>query len=106
MSAPPLLAALAAVFAPTRAPAALARTPDPALGAEGARLAPLPRAERLAALAEALPAAPSASPRAREAAAIVERPRLAALLRAGAEGAGGGWLGRLVADRLRSLHLR
>jgi hypothetical protein len=85
VTAPPLLAALAAAFLPSTAAAVLARHPEPALPREAARLAVLPRPERLAALAEALAARPRPSRAAREDAAARERPRLAAALRAGEE---------------------
>lgn len=85
MTAPPLLAALAAAFLPSAVAAVVARHPEPALAREAARLAVLPRPERLAALAEALAARPRPSLAAREDAAARERPRLAAALRAGEE---------------------
>lgn len=98
-SPPPLLAALAAAFLPSRAAAILARHPDPALAREAARIATLARQERLAALAEALEARPRLAPGARERAAAHERPRVAACVRAG-EDAGdlGPLLRRLVLE--------
>lgn len=97
--APPLLAALAAIFAPSRAVRSLARHPDPSLSAEAARLAPLPRAERLTALAGALARLPRPSRAAAAAAAARERPGLAALLRSGAGAGVSPLLRRLVHER-------
>lgn len=77
-----LLAALAAAFTPARAAASLARHPDAALAAEAARLARLPRGERLAALGDALAHQPRRSRTVAAAAAARERPALAAQLRA------------------------
>jgi hypothetical protein len=95
-----LLTALAAAFAPARAAACLSRAPDAALAAEAARLAPLPRAERLDALASALVAQPPPSPRARELVAAAERPRVAAVVRGVGGGAVRPLFARLVLERV------
>ncbi|HYD41486.1 MAG TPA: hypothetical protein VEB43_11720 [Anaeromyxobacter sp.] len=97
--APPLLAALAAIFAPARGARSLARHPDGSLEAEAARLAPLPRSERLAALADALARLPRPSRAAAGSAATRERPALAALLRSGAGAGVAPPLRRLVEER-------
>lgn len=79
------LGALAALFAPGRARALAARASDPGALAsleDSARLATAPRRERLAALATAVSADPGASRACAEAAAALERPRVAAVLRA------------------------
>lgn len=81
----PLVAVLAASFLPARAAAVLARHADPAAAPEAARLAGLPRAERLAELEAALAAVRPPSRAAREALAALERPRLGAQVRAGNE---------------------
>jgi hypothetical protein len=97
--APPLLAALAAIFAPARGARSLARHPDDSLAAEAARLAPLSRSERLAALGEALARLPRPSRDAAGRAAARERPALAALLRSGARVGVAPLLRRLVHER-------
>ena len=103
MSPPALLAALAAAFAPARAASSLARAPDPATATDAARLAGLPRPDRLDALARALAAGPPRSPRARALAAAAERPRLAEMLRRADQGAPpAGLLARLIAERLQA----
>jgi hypothetical protein len=100
VSAPSLLASLAAAMAPGLAARSLGRDPDPALAAEAARLASLPRIDRLAALETALAARPRPVPDIREAVAAAERPRVAALVRNGAEGcAAGTFLSRLILER-------
>jgi hypothetical protein len=79
------LAALAAVFAGGRAPALLSRVSGPlaVAGVEDAgRLATAPRKDRLAALSGAMSFEPKRVRAAAEAAAALERPRVAALLRA------------------------
>jgi hypothetical protein len=83
------IAVLAALFAPERAGALLARlgaaeAPDAA--AHAARLASAPRRDRLRALALALAVEPESASARAEAAASAERPRLAALLRCLAAG--------------------
>jgi hypothetical protein len=86
------LSALAALFAPARAPALLARAggPGAARGVEhAARLASASRRERLAALATAIAVDAGAVRTRAEAAAGLERPRVGALLRALASGAPG-----------------
>ena len=83
------VAALAAVFAPARAGALLARLaePDAADALDGAAgLAAAPRRERLRALAGALASDPAERRTHAEAAAAAEQPRIAALLRALAAG--------------------
>lgn len=100
------LAAAAACIAGERAPALLARGPAPEARAEAARLACLPREERLRALGATLQGAPPAELDARAAElARRERPRLAALVSALARGEPPGpgivpALGRLVHQRL------
>jgi hypothetical protein len=79
------LAALAAAFAAERAPALLARASGAgalAVAEEAARLASGPREGRLAALAASVPLDEGAARAAAEAAAALERPRVAAVLRA------------------------
>jgi hypothetical protein len=79
------LAALAAAFAGARAPALLSRVSGPraVAGVEDAgRLAAGPRHERLAALSGAMSIEPGRDEATAEAAAALERPRVAALLRA------------------------
>jgi hypothetical protein len=78
------LAALAAVFAGGRAPSLLSRVSGPLAVAgveEAGRLAAAPRRERLAALSAAMSVEPERIRAAAEAAAALERPRVAALLR-------------------------
>jgi hypothetical protein len=86
------VAALAAVFAPERAGALLARMSEPdaadsLLGA--AALSAAPRRDRLRALAGALASDPAECRARAEAAARAERPRVAALLRSVAAGGAG-----------------
>jgi hypothetical protein len=75
------LCALAALFAPERAPALVARVAGapPGAGAEAARLVAAARRERLHALAEVLELARGAAPDPR-ALAAAERPRVAEVL--------------------------
>jgi hypothetical protein len=80
---PALLPALAAALVPSLAAAALARSADRGAEAEARRLAALPREARLAALEDALAGRARPAPPAAQTAAEAERPRLAALLRAG-----------------------
>jgi hypothetical protein len=94
-----LVAALAATFAPGRAASALARHHDPSLATEAARLAALPRPERLAALGQALSHQPRPSRTAAAEAAAEERPPIAALLRGGAGPEIASLLRRLVHER-------
>ncbi|HEY6100622.1 MAG TPA: hypothetical protein VIW03_14390 [Anaeromyxobacter sp.] len=78
------LVALAALFAPGRAHALLARVTGPAAAAgveDAARLAASPRRERLGALAAAIAMEAGPSRASAEAAAALERPRVAAVLR-------------------------
>jgi hypothetical protein len=79
------LAALAALFAPHHAAALLARAAG-APGGEAARLAAAPRRDRLAALASSTATDPATARARAEAAAAVERPRIAGLLRVVAAG--------------------
>jgi hypothetical protein len=72
------LAALAAALAPADAPRIISRGRSPACAAETARLAALPRTDRLAALAAAL-AVPAAAAD-RHGSQRAERPRIASLL--------------------------
>jgi hypothetical protein len=83
------LVALAALFAPASAPALLERTSGGAadLPARAARLAGSPRRERLRTLAAVLAVDTTAVRRRADAAAALERPRVAAVLRAVAGGA-------------------
>ncbi len=82
------LATLVAVFAPKRATALLGRLGIAAAGeasAHAARLAAAPRQDRIQALSRALAEDPSVRARA-EAAARLERPRIASVIRALAAG--------------------
>lgn len=79
------LAALAAAFAAGRAQALLSRLSGPRalMGVRDAdRLASAPRRERLAALSAAMSVEPGRARTSAEAVAALERPRVAALLRA------------------------
>jgi hypothetical protein len=80
------VAALAAVLAPARAGALLARLPEAGAPESAAALAAAPRQDRLRALAGALAADPGEARARAEGAAAAERPRIAALLRALAAG--------------------
>ncbi len=83
------VAALAAVFSPANAGALLARMAerDAAVALDGdAALSAAPRRDRLRALAGALASDPAECRARAEAAAAVERPRVAALMRALAAG--------------------
>jgi hypothetical protein len=83
------LAALAAAFAGGRAPALLSRLSGPRALAgvkDADRLASAPRRERLAALSAAVSVEPGRARTSAEAASALERPRVAALLRAVASG--------------------
>jgi hypothetical protein len=79
------LAALAAAFAGGRASSLLSRLGGPrAVSAveDAGRLASAPRRDRLSALAAAMSSDPEAARASAEAASALERPRVAALLRA------------------------
>jgi hypothetical protein len=83
------LVALAALFAPASAQALLGRAAGGAadLPAQAARLAGAPRRERLRTLAAALAVDTAAARRRADVATALERPRVAAVLRAVAGGA-------------------
>jgi hypothetical protein len=83
------LAALAVAFAKGRAPALLSRlagTRAVAAAESAGRLEAAPRHDRLAALAAAMSGDPAQPPASAEAAAALERPRVASAMRAIASG--------------------
>ncbi len=90
MTPPSLLPPLAAALLPTLAAAILLRSAERDGSAEAHHLASLPREARLAALEEALARQVGPALQVAHAAADAERPRLAALLRAGPASVGPG----------------